>query len=264
MPKVTTIPAMRQMGSLSKPKEVKKIRVAAYCRVSTDYEEQASSYQTQIQHYEEVINKNPDWIFAGIFADDGISATSTKGREQFNKMIQACMNGEIDMIITKSISRFARNTVDCLNYIRQLKAENIPIYFEKESINTMDSRGEVLLTIMASLAQQESESLSQNVKLGIQYRFQQGKVMVNANCFLGYDKDENGKLIVNPEQAEVVKRIFREYLEGASCQQISRGLEHDGILTARGNKKWYDSAIRRILENEKYMGDVLQIGRAHV
>lgn len=257
MPKVTEIPARKQVGNLAKKKEVRKLRVAAYCRVSTDYEEQASSYQTQIQHYEEVINRNPDWILAGIFADDGISATSTKGREQFNKMIQACLDGKIDMIITKSISRFARNTVDCLNYIRELKALNIPIYFEKESINTMDAKGEVLITIMASLAQQESESLSQNVKLGIQYRFQQGKVMVNANCFLGYDKDEEGHLVINPEQAEIVKRIFREYLEGASCQQIARGLECDGVLTARGNTRWHDSAIRRILENEKYMGDAL-------
>ena len=237
MPKVTTIPPKKHIGNLSKTKEVKKIRVAAYCRVSTDTEEQATSYQTQIEHYEEIISKNPEWIFAGIYADDGISATSTKNREEFNKMIQACMDGKIDMIITKSISRFARNTVDCLNYIRQLKAQNIPIYFEKESINTMDAKGEVLITIMASLAQQESESLSQNVKLGMQYRFQQGKVMVNARCFLGYDKDENGHLVINPEQAEVVKRIYREYLEGASCQQIARGLERDGVLTARGNKR---------------------------
>ena len=257
MPKVTEIPAKKQVGSLAKKKETRKLRVAAYCRVSTDYEEQASSYQMQIQHYTDVIEKNPDWVLAGIFADDGISATSTKHREQFNKMIQDCKDGKIDMIITKSISRFARNTVDCLNYIRELKALNIPIYFEKESIKTMDAKGEVLLTILASLAQQESESLSQNVTIGIKHRFQQGKVMVNANCFLGYDKDEDGHLVANPEQAEIVKRIFREYLEGASCQQIARGLEHDGVLTARGNKKWYDSAIRRILENEKYMGDAL-------
>ncbi len=257
MAKVTEIPAKKQIGSLAQKKEVRKLRVAAYCRVSTDYEEQASSYQTQIEHYTDVIEKNPDWILAGIFADDGISATSTKNREQFNEMIQACKDGKIDMIITKSISRFARNTVDCLNYIRELKALNIPVFFEKESINTMDAKGEVLITIMASLAQQESESLSQNVKIGIKHRFQQGKVMVNANCFLGYDKDEDGHLVINPEQAEIVKRIFREYLEGASCQQIARGLERDGVLTARGNKRWHDSAIRRILENEKYMGDAL-------
>lgn len=160
---VMTIPAKKRIGNMSESKGIKKIRVAAYCRVSTDTEEQATSYQTQIEHYQEVISKNPEWTFAGIFADDGISATSTKNREEFNKMIRECMNGKIDMIITKSISRFARNTVDCLNYIRQLKAKNIPVYFEKESINTMDSRGEVLLTIMASLAQQESESLSQNL-----------------------------------------------------------------------------------------------------
>ncbi len=257
MAKVTEIPAKKQFGSTVCKKETRKLRVAAYCRVSTDYEEQASSYQTQIQHYTDVIEKNPDWVLAGIFADDGISATSTKHREQFNRMIQDCHDGKIDMIITKSISRFARNTVDCLNYIRELKTLNIPIFFEKESINTMDAKGEVLITIMASLAQQESESLSQNVKIGIKHRFQQGKVMVNANCFLGYDKDEEGHLVINPEQAEIVKRIFREYLEGASCQQIASGLERDGVLTGRGNTRWHDSGIRRILENEKYMGDAL-------
>ena len=237
MAKITEIPAKKQIGSLAQKKEVRKLRVAAYCRVSTDYEEQASSYQTQIEHYTDVIEKNPDWILAGIFADDGISATSTKNREQFNEMIQACKDGKIDMIITKSISRFARNTVDCLNYIRELKALNIPVFFEKESINTMDSKGEVLLTIMASLAQQESESLSQNVKIGVQYRFQQGKVMVNARRFLGYDKDDEGHLIINPEQAEIVKRIFREYLEGASCKKIAQGLQRDGIPNARGSTK---------------------------
>ena len=137
MAKVTEIPAKKQIGSLAQKKEVRKLRVAAYCRVSTDYEEQASSYQTQIEHYTDVIEKNPDWILAGIFADDGISATSTKNREQFNEMIQACKDGKIDMIITKSISRFARNTVDCLNYIRELKALNIPVFFEKESIGIL-------------------------------------------------------------------------------------------------------------------------------
>jgi DNA invertase Pin-like site-specific DNA recombinase len=257
MPKVTTIPPRRKTGNTSAQQEVKKLRVAAYCRVSTDYEEQASSYQTQIEHYTEVIERNPEWVLAGIYADDGISATSTKRREQFNQMIQDCMGGKIDMVITKSISRFARNTVDCLNYIRELKSRNVAIYFEKENINTLDSRGEVLITIMASLAQQESESLSQNVRLGIQYRFQQGKVMVNANCFLGYDKDADGRLVINEQQAETVKRIFREYLEGASCQQIARLLENDGIPTGRGKARWHDSTIRKILENEKYMGDAL-------
>lgn len=139
-------------------------------------------------------------------------------------MIDECMSGNIDMIITKSISRFARNTLDCLQYIRQLKDKNIPVYFEKESINTLDAKGEVLLTIMASLAQQESQSMSENIKLGLQYRYQQGKVQVNHNRFLGYTKDENGNLVIDPEQAEIVKRIYREYLEGSSMDKIASGL----------------------------------------
>ncbi len=161
------------------------------------------------------------------------------------------------MVITKSISRFARNTLDCLKYIRQLKDRNIPVFFEKENINTMDSKGEVLLTIMASLAQQESQSLSQNVKLGLQYRYQQGLVQVNHNRFLGYTKDEEGQLIIEPEEAEVVKRIYREYLEGASLAQIGKSLEADGILTAEGKAKWRPETLKKILQNEKYIGDAL-------
>lgn len=194
---------------------------------------------------------------AGIFADDGITGTNTKKREEFNRMIEECMSGKIDMIITKSISRFARNTLDCLKYIRQLKDKNIAVFFEKENINTMDSKGEIMLTIMASLAQQESQSLSQNVKLGIQYRYQQGEVQVNHKRFLGYTKDENKQLVIDPEGAEVVKRIYREYLEGASLLQISRGLEADGILTAAGKAKWRPETLKKILQNEKYIGDAL-------
>lgn len=231
--------------------------LAAYCRVSTDNEEQAGSYETQVTHYREYITANPEWVFVDVYADEGISATNTKKRDDFNRMIDDCKKGLIDLILTKSISRFARNTVDCLNYIRILKEMNIPVFFEKENINSMDAKGEVLLTIMASLAQQESESLSKNVKLGMQYRFQNGEVMVNAKCFLGYDKDEDGNLVINPQEAEIVKRIFLEYLEGASCQKIAKGLMRDGILTSRGNPRWHDSSIRLILENEKYMGDAL-------
>ena len=172
-------------------------------------------------------------------------------------MIDECMAGNIDMVITKSISRFARNTLDCLKYIRQLKEKNIPVYFEKENINTMDSKGEVLLTIMASLAQQESQSLSQNVKLGLQYRYQQGEIQVNCARFLGYTKDENKHLVVVPEEAEVVKRIYREYLEGASMLKIARGLEADGILNGAGKERWHTSNINQILRNEKYIGDAL-------
>ena len=229
--------------------------MAAYCRVSTDADEQATSYEAQIEHYTDYINMNPAWEFAGSYADDGISGTNTKKREEFNRLIGDCMNGRIDMVVTKSISRFARNTLDCLNYIRKLKDKNIPVYFEKEGINTLDAKGEVLLTIMASLAQQESQSISQNVRLGLQYRYQQGKVQVCTNRFLGYDKDEDGKLIINPDQAEVVKRIYREFLEGKSYYAIGKGLTADGIKTAAGSEYWRASTLRKILRNEKYIGD---------
>lgn len=203
------------------------------------------------------IKQNSEWEFAGIFADDGISGTNTKKREEFNRMIGECMAGNIDLIVTKSISRFARNTLDCLKYIRELKEKNIPVFFEKENINTMDSKGEVLLTIMASLAQQESQSLSQNVKLGLQYRYQNGEVQVNHNRFLGYTKDEDGHLIIEPVEAEVVKRIYREYLEGASLLQICRSLKADSILTAANKPHWRPETVKKILQNEKYIGDAL-------
>lgn len=242
------IPARRQVGNNARKQEEEKpkLRVAAYCRVSTDSDEQATSYEAQVEHYTEYIQKNPDWEFAGIYADNGISGTNTKKREEFNHMIDDCKAGNIDMIITKSISRFARNTLDCLKYIRQLKDMNIPVLFEKESINTMDAKGEVLITIMASLAQQESQSLSQNVKLGLQYRYQQGKVQINHNRFLGYTKDADGNLIIDPEQAEIVKRIYREYLEGLSMDKIAAGLERDGILTFR-RLHWNNRGVKSIV-----------------
>lgn len=251
------IPARKRVGTQENGAKKPKLRVAAYCRVSTDSDEQATSYDAQIEHYTDYIAKNSEWELAGIYADDGISGTNTKKREEFNHMIEDCMDGKIDMLITKSISRFARNTLDCLKYIRQLKDKNIPVYFEKESINTMDAKGEVLLTIMASLAQQESQSLSQNVKLGLQYRYQQGQVQVNHNRFLGYTKDEEGHLIIEPKEADVVKRIYREYLEGESLLQIGRGLETDGILTAAKMPRWRPETIKKILQNEKYIGDAL-------
>ena len=254
---ITVIPAGRIRNDKAKTTAKPKLKVAAYCRVSTDSDEQATSYEAQVTHYTNFIQSNPEWQFAGVFADDGISGTGTKKREGFNRMISECMNGSIDMVITKSISRFARNTVDCLKYIRLLKGKSIPVFFEKENINTMDSRGEVLITIMASLAQQESESLSKNVKLGLQFRYQNGEVQVNHNRFLGYTKDESGHLIIDPEQAEIVKRIFYEYLQGKSLQQIGDGLMADGILTAAGKKIWRGETIRKILKNEKYMGDAL-------
>lgn len=254
---VMIIPAIKRVGNNRKEDETPKLRVAAYCRVSTDSDEQASSYEVQIEHYTEFIKKNSEWEFAGIFADDGISGTNTKNRDEFNRMIDECMAGKIDMVITKSISRFARNTLDCLQYIRKLKDKNVAVYFEKENINTLDAKGEIMLTIMASLAQQESQSLSQNVKLGYQYRYQQGEVMVNCSRFLGYTKDENKRLVIVPEEAEIVKRIYREYLEGSSMDKIKKGLEADGILTGAGKKRWHTSTIRKILSNEKYIGDAL-------
>ncbi|HVI40911.1 MAG TPA: recombinase family protein [Anaerovoracaceae bacterium] len=257
MKKSVTMLPPRKHARKSKDEEKPKLRVAAYCRVSTDSDEQATSYDAQIEHYTSYINGHPDWELAGIYADDGISGTNTKKREEFNRMIDECMAGSIDMVITKSISRFARNTLDCLKYIRQLKEKNIPVYFEKENINSMDSKGEVMLTIMASLAQQESQSLSQNVKLGLQYRYQQGQVQVNCKWFLGYTKDENKHLVIVPEEAEIVKRIYREYLEGASMLKIARGLETDGILNGAGKAKWHTSNINQILRNEKYIGDAL-------
>ena len=254
---IMVIPARKRVGSTAAKEKIKKLRVAAYCRVSTETEEQNSSYEVQVAHYTEFIKKNNEWEFAGIFADDGISGTNTKKRDEFNRMIAECMDGNIDMVITKSISRFARNTLDCLQYIRQLKDKNISVYFEKENINTMDTKGEVLLTIMASLAQQESQSLSQNVKLGLQYRYQQGKVQVNHKRFMGYTKDEDGNLIIVPEEAEIIKRIYREYLEGQSLVGIGRGLEKDGIFTAAGKPRWRPETIKKILLNEKYIGDAL-------
>lgn len=257
MATVRMIPAVLQGCRRESNNETPSLRVAAYCRVSTDTDEQATSYEAQIEHYRDYIVNHPGWTLAGLYADDGISGTNTKKRNEFNRMIEDCMDGKIDMIVTKSISRFARNTLDCLKFIRQLKDKNIPVFFEKENINTLDAKGEVLLTIMASLAQQESQSLSQNVKMGIQYRFQQGKVQVNHHRFLGYDKDEDGNLVIDPEEAEVVKRIYREYLEGKSYYEIGKRLTADGIKTAAGNDYWLASTLRKILMNEKYMGDAL-------
>lgn len=247
--RVTLIPARRQAGNRIVKEEKPKLSVAAHCRVSTDSDEQAGSYETQVQHYTDYISHNKNWEFANIYADDGFSGTNTKKREGFNEMIDDCMAGKIDMIITKSISRFARNTIDCLKYVRKLKEKNIAIIFEKENINTLGASGELLLTIMASLAQQESASLSQNVKLGLQFRYQEGKIQVNHEHFLGYTKDE--------DEAAIVRRIYREYLEGANFRDIAMGLERDKIKTGGKRYKWHLSTVQGILQNEKYIGDAL-------
>ncbi|MHC1731937.1 MAG: recombinase family protein [Bacteroidales bacterium] len=207
--------------------------------------------------YTNFIKSSSEHEFAGIYADEGISGTNTKKRDQFNKMIEDCKAGKIDVIITKSISRFARNTLDCLNYVRLLKELGIGIIFEKENIDTLDSKGEVLLSILSSLAQDESRSISENSTWGIRRRFEQGKVTVNCTKFLGYDMAENGNLVINEKQAKIVRRIYKDYLDGKGPNWIARDLEKHGIPSWNGKVKWYDSTIRKILSNEKYKGDAL-------
>ena len=211
---ITVIPAKQTMTTESGQPVLKKKKVAAYCRVSTDQEEQLSSYENQVHYYTEMIENNPEYELVDIYADEGISGTNTKKRDEFNRMIDDCRSGRIDMIITKSISRFARNTLDCLNYVRELKEKGITILFEKENINSMDAKGEVLLTILSSLAQDESRSISENSSWGIRRRFEQGKYKISTKRFLGYDYDKNDNLVVNKAQSKIVKRIFDEFLKG--------------------------------------------------
>lgn len=184
--------------------KVKKLRVAAYCRVSTDADEQLNSFENQVSYYTEYINSKEEYEMAGIYADEGISGTSTRRRNEFNRMIEDCEDGKIDLVITKSISRFARNTQDCLSYARKLKNMGIGVFFEKEGINSLDGTGELLFTILSSLAQEESRSISENCKWGIRKGFSDGKLHLNTNRFLGYDKDTNGELVINKDQAATV------------------------------------------------------------
>jgi len=216
-----------------------------------------SSFEAQVSYYTNFIERNPDFECAGIYADEGISGTNTKKREQFNRMIEDCKAGKIDGIITKSISRFARNTLDCLNYVRQLKDLGIGVTFEKENIFTLDSKGEVLLSILSSLAQDESRSISENSTWGIRRRFEQGKLHINHTKFLGYDKGKDGNLVVNEKQAKIVRRIYTEFLDGKGACRIARDLESDGVLNWNGKAKWYEGSIRKMLTNEKYKGDAL-------
>lgn len=231
--------------------------MAAYCRVSTDQEEQLTSYHAQISYYTEKIRSNPEWTLAGVFADEGITGTQAKKRPEFMRLMELCEQGKIDLILTKSISRFSRNILDCVGYIRKLKALNIPIIFEKENINTMDAASEMLITMLGSFAQAESESISKNVKWGKRKAFQDGKATFNYNSFLGYRKGADGKPEIVPEEAEVVRRIFRMYLAGYSYVGIKRALDSDGIPTVQGKNEWSAGTIARMLKNEKYVGDVL-------
>ena len=233
-------------------------KVAAYCRVSTDSEEQETSYEAQCTYYTKLINGKADWQFAGIFADEGISGTQAKIRPQFLQMISSCEAHQIDLIITKSISRFSRNTLDCLHYVRKLKDLGIPVIFEKEGIHTMEETGELLLTIMASISQQESKSISDNIRMGHHYNFLQGKGLLNTTRFLGYDRgSEPHTLVINPGQARIVQQIYREFLEGFSPAMICRRLSKRGIPTVTGKDSWHQSTILSILQNEKYCGDLI-------
>ena len=255
--KVAVIPAQNIYNKGIRP-EFKVLRVAAYCRVSTKLEQQEGSYEAQISYYTEKIKSNLNWQLAGIYADDGISATNMKKRDDFNAMIDDCMAGKIDMIITKSVSRFARNTVDSLETIRKLKEKNIAILFEKEGVNTLEGSGELLITILSSQAQEESRNISENTRWGITRRFENGIIAVNHKKFMGYTKDKkSGELVIVPEQAEIVRRIFRMYLEGSSILEITRALETDKIKTVTGKDTWHPGVIEKMLSNEKYMGDAL-------
>ncbi len=225
--------------------------------VSTDDTDQANSYEAQVDYYEHYIKNHDGWQYVDIYTDEGISGTSTKHREGFNRMIADALSGRIDLIVTKSVSRFARNTVDSLTTVRKLKDKGVEVFFEKENIWTLDSKGELLITIMSSLAQEESRSISENVTWGHRKRFQDGKVYLPYGNFLGYNRGPDGKPVINPEQAQIVRRIYRQYLEGMSIPQIAASLDADGIPTPMRRAKWSHTTIHSILANEKYKGDAL-------
>lgn len=254
--RIIEIPATRQIRS-GKNNTMRKMRVAAYCRVSTEEEEQQGSFETQKLYYTEKINSTSEWELAGIYADDGISGIHTKKRDGFNQMIQDCKKKKIDLILTKSISRFARNTLDSIQYVRMLKQMGIAVVFEKENINTATMNSEMILTVLSAFAQAESESISQNVARGKRMGYKHGKFAFPYGRIIGYRKGADGKPEIIPEQAEVIRLIFNSYLQGDSLQSIKTKLETAGALTARGNTEWSAQSIQRILQNEKYCGDVL-------
>lgn len=236
--------------------KVHKLRVAAYCRVSTDEDDQIKSYNSMIKYYTDLIQKNDEWEFVGIYADRGITGTNVKKREDFQRLIEDCINGKIDMIITKSIPRFARNTLDTLKYVRMLKEKNIAIYFEVEKINTLKD-GEFLMTILSSVAQQEVENTSAYVKKGLKMKMKRGELVGFNRCF-GYEVDnETGELKIVEEEALAVRYIFNRYLQGVGGRVIARELNERGIFTVR-NCKWTGPTIIEIIKNEKYKGDLLQ------
>jgi DNA invertase Pin-like site-specific DNA recombinase len=258
MAKVRVIPSTINPVTLSPLDQISRRKVAAYARVSTDDEEQATSYETQVKHYTEFIQKKPEWEYVKVYADDGISGTSTKRRDGFNEMIKDALDGKIDLIITKSISRFARNTLDTISFTRKLKAKGIEVYFEKENLWSLDEKTEFLLTIMASMAQEESRSISQNVTMGKRWGMKEGRVSWAYSNMLGYKK-ENGKIMVVENEAILVRKIYQLFLrEGKTCSGIAEYLKENGIPTPSGNSyNWTKNTINSILRNEKYKGDAL-------
>ena len=253
---VKVIQATSPILSAQSEFSVKRRRVAAYARVSTEKDEQQNSYDVQIEYYTHYIKSNPEWIFAGIYSDEGITGTNTKHRDGFNKMVEDALAGKIDLIITKSVSRFARNTVDSLTTVRKLKDKGVEVYFEKENIYTLDSKGELLITIMSSLAQEESRSISENTTWGQRKRIAKGIMSLGYSNFLGYKKGANpGDMEIVEEEAVVVRRIYNEFLAGKSPGMIAKGLTEDGIPTPARKTTWHPSTIISILHNEKYRGD---------
>ena len=251
IPKRETIPVDLNTGV------TRKKRVCAYARVSTDLEDQKNSFNAQKEEYESRIKTNPDWEFVGLYSDEGITGTSIKNRKGFLKMIEDALAGEIDLILTKSISRFARNTVDCLSEVRKLRDANVEVFFEKENISTNDTKIEMMLTIFASMAQEESKSISENVKWGIRKRMARGVTHVNPNYLLGYEKDESGQIVVKEDEAETIVHIFNLYISGFSYRKICEILVNEHRTNWNGEVKWTVGMIHRILSNEKYTGDVI-------
>lgn len=257
MPRITTIPATINRFTTQAIGQPSKRRVAGYARVSTDSDEQFTSYEAQIDYYTSFIQSHEGWEFVDVYTDEGISGTNTKHREGFKRMIADALDGRIDLIVTKSVSRFARNTVDSLSTIRKLKEKGVECYFEKENIWTFDGKGELLITIMSSLAQEESRSISENCVWGQRKRFSDGKVTVPFGHFLGYDRGDDGNLIVNPEQAALVRRIYGMFLTGMTPHGIAKQLTDEGIPSPAKKAKWNACTITRMLTNEKYKGDAL-------
>lgn len=254
---ITAIPATkrRYTGQALDQPAIRK--VAGYARVSTDHENQVTSYEAQVDYYTRYITDHAGWQLAGIYTDEGITGTSAKHRAGFQNMVADALAGKIDLIITKSVSRFARNTVDSLTTVRTLKDAGVEVFFEKENIWTFDAKGELLITIMSSLAQEEALSISENVTWGHRKRFADGKVTIPYGRFLGYDKGPDGNLVINQAQAVTVRYIYSLYLDGQSLTSIARTLQKEGYQTATGNKHWSASQVRNILTNEKYKGDAL-------